>query len=265
MRKDVPDWIPSTDYAARQNTLQRRIQEGTGQWFLNTANFCTWLYQQGGMLFCPGIPGAGKTHIVSIAIHYLQRCNPFDTKPGLAYIYCEYTQQLTREILLGSLLAQLAQMLLCLPTELTDLFESHRESRTQPSVYELQTLLHHVVSRLERCFIVVDGLDECTDDDGVRSFLLKTLTELRQVSGASVLIMSRDIHHIRNHFRADSCLEIEVKAPDHDIGMYLSRQIPRVLPLLADDSHLCQKIRAVIMSGAGGMYTKQFLSYIIPC
>jgi hypothetical protein len=265
MRNHVLDWIPSTDYAARQNTLQRGIQEGTGQWFLNTADFCTWLYQEGGMLFCPGIPGAGKTHIVSLVIHYLQRYNPFDTKFGLAYIYCEYTQQLTRETLLGSLLEQLARMLPCLPIELVDLFERHRGTRTQPSVIELQRVLYDIVSGLKRCFIVVDGLDECTDDDGMRSFLLKTLTELRKVSGANVLTMSRDIHHIRDHFSAESCLEIEVKAPDHDIGMYLNHQIPRVLPLLAEDFHLCQKIKAVVMAGAGGMYMKQTLSYIIPC
>jgi hypothetical protein len=230
------------------------MQGGTGQWFLNTTDFWTWLYRDGAILFCPGMPGAGKTHIASLVIHYLQSSNPFDWRPRLAYMYCEYTHQLTRETLLGSLLKQLSRTLHPLPTKLTNLYKDHKFNRTQPSVDELRTVLHDIVSSSKRCFIVVDGIDECPDDEGMRAFLLETLTELRQLPSTSILVMSRDIPHIRDHFSAQNCLEIKVRASDHDIDTYLNHRIPRVLPLLADNLDLQRNIKSVIMTAARGMY-----------
>jgi Cdc6-like AAA superfamily ATPase len=246
MRNQLLDWIPSIDYTGRQNALQREIQEGTGQWFVNTVYFHTWLHQKGGMLFCTGMPGAGKTHIASLVIHYLQSSCSLNPRSLLAYIYCEYTHQLTRETLLGSLLEQLTRLLPTLPPELSTLYKKHEKSRTQPSVKELRTVLHEIVTSSKMCFIVVDGLDECTDDEGMRTFLLETLTALRKSLRASIMTMSRDIQHIRDHFSAQDYLEIKVRATDHDVGVYLDHRIPRVLPLLADDLGLCRTIKAVI-------------------
>jgi hypothetical protein len=254
IRNRLLDWIPSRDYSGRQNALQSEIQIGTGQWFLNTANFHTWMHHKGAILFCPGSPGVGKTHIASLVVNYLQRLHPFVTTPALAYIYFEYTHQLTRLTFLGSLLEQLARMLQALPTALMTLYEHNTKLRLQPFVGELQVLLREVISKFGRCFIVVDGLDECTDDEGMRTFLLETLTELRQSSCVNILAMTRDVQRIRDHFSAENCLEIEVEAPDHDIGIYLDDRIPRVIPRLADDLGLCQKIKTEIIAAAGGMY-----------
>jgi hypothetical protein len=208
------------------------------------------------------MPGAGKTHIASLAIHYLQSVDCFEWTPGLAFIYCEYSLQINQESLLGSLLEQLARRLFPLPTKLTTLYERHEKNRTQPSVKELQEVLHDIASFFERCFIVVDGLDECTDNE-VMKFLLETLTGLQQSSGASILTMSRDIQPIRHHFEVQGCTKIEIKAPDRNVGMYLDHRIPCVLPLLADDHGLCRRIKAVIIAAAGGMYVLSFAFHII--
>jgi hypothetical protein len=256
------DWIPSDDYSGRQNALQQEIQEGTGQWFLNDAKFLSWLRRKGGMLFCTGMPGAGKTHIASLVIHHLQTRRNHDSTPVLAYIYCEYTHKLTRQTLLGGLVKQLVRMLHPLPAELIDLYKNVKDVGRPPLVGELKEVLRSIVSSSERCFIVVDGLDECTDDEGMKSFLLETLTELRQSSDASILTLCRNVQHIRNHFSGQGCLEIEVKAPDHDISVCLGHQIPRVLPLLADDKGLCHKIRHVMMAAASGMYVQCFVVFI---
>jgi Cdc6-like AAA superfamily ATPase len=213
-----------------------------------------WLQRKGGILYCPGMPGAGKTHIASLAIYYLQSSKPFHSTPGLAYIYCEYTHQLTRDTLLGSLLEQLARVLHPLPNQLITLHENHKSNRTQPSVNELQKVLQEIASSSERCFIIVDGLDECANDEGMRSFFLETLAELQQSSDANILIMSRDIQHIENYFQAENRLQIEIKAPDDDIRKYLDHRIPRVLPFLASNPALCRNMKAAIMEAAGGMY-----------
>jgi hypothetical protein len=253
-RKQILDWIPSNDYSGRQNALQRDIQEGTGRWFLDTYVFGIWLHHKGNILFCPGMPGAGKTHIASLVIKNLQCFHPFPSTPQLAYIYCDYTHQLTRETLLGSLLEQLARTMHPLPAQLKALYKKHQGHETEPSETELRDVLYEIISRSGRCFIIVDGLDECTDGEGTKKFLLETLTTLRKVSGASILTMTRDIWHIREHFRKEKCLEIEIQASDHDVGVYLHHRIPCVLPLLADDLGLCRQIEAVIRAAADGMY-----------
>jgi hypothetical protein len=248
------NWIPSNDYSARQNALQQEIQDGTGQWFLNNPVFRVWLRQRGAILFCPGMPGAGKTHIAALAIHHLQHLHPFDPTPGLAYIYCEYTQQLTRETVLGSLLEQLARLLHPLPTHLYTLYQKHKEKKTQPSIDELRAVLRDIAAAFERSFIVVDGLDECTDDEGIRTFLLEVLIDLQQSAGVNILAMSRYIQHIQDMFNTRECLEIHIRASDHDIGMYLDQRIPLILQLLADSPGLCRRIKDVIMAVADGMY-----------
>jgi hypothetical protein len=261
-RKRLLDWLPFKDYSGRHNASQDDIQEGTGQWFLNTAVFHTWLQQKGAILFCPGIPGAGKTHIASLVIHHLQRLHPFESTPGLAYIYCEYTYQPDRETLLGSLLEQLVRTLRPLPAEVLVLYERHRNDRGKSFVKDLGIVLRDVVATFERCFIVLDGLDECTDDEGMRTFLLEALFELQQTGIVNLMVTSRHIQHIEDFFDARDCLKIKITAQDHDLGLYLDHRIPIVLQLLAGDLNLIQKIKAVLMAVADGMYIVCSLVFI---
>lgn len=81
---------------------------------------------------------------------------------GLAYISCNYRQHNSQALadLISSLLKQLAQSQRPFPTLLKQLYKKHESSKTQPSMKELKATLYHVALSYERCFIVVDGLDE---------------------------------------------------------------------------------------------------------
>jgi hypothetical protein len=51
-----------------------------------------WLSEPHATLFCPGIPGAGKTMVAAIAIDYLLK--PVQSSShGVAYVYCNYKAQ----------------------------------------------------------------------------------------------------------------------------------------------------------------------------
>ena len=65
----ILDWLTPIDYAPQQNDFIDRLQEGTGQWLLNSNEFKTWLNQNQQTLFCPGIPGAGKRSLSSLPGH----------------------------------------------------------------------------------------------------------------------------------------------------------------------------------------------------
>ena len=108
---DMMKWLSVTDFKAQQADVFRNCQEGTGQWLLDSAEYQTWLSGGELTLFCPGIPGAGKTFLTSIVINDLQvRCKP-DSNIGIACIYFNYKRQAeqTIENLVASLLRQFIQ------------------------------------------------------------------------------------------------------------------------------------------------------------
>ena len=59
--RQVLEWLTPLNFDDYQNDLLVRRQEGTGLWFLNSEEFMQWMNEPNQTLFCPGIPGAGKT------------------------------------------------------------------------------------------------------------------------------------------------------------------------------------------------------------
>ena len=72
----IADWLTPIDYASQQSDFIRARQEGTGEWLLKSSEFQDWVSQSKQTLFCPGIPGAGKTMITSIVIEHLYTTFP---------------------------------------------------------------------------------------------------------------------------------------------------------------------------------------------
>ncbi|VUC20101.1 unnamed protein product [Clonostachys rosea] len=59
--QEVTRWLSSLDFAAKQVDFFNRRQRGTGEWLLSDARFKHWLEGKERTLWCPGLPGAGKT------------------------------------------------------------------------------------------------------------------------------------------------------------------------------------------------------------
>jgi hypothetical protein len=107
----IVEWISATDYPAQQSDIIRRKQEGTGQGFLNAPEFAKWLGEPKGTLFCPGIPGAGKTMVAAIAIDHLLK-SAQSSSVGIAYLYFNYKAQEEQGVssLLAAIVKQLVQV-----------------------------------------------------------------------------------------------------------------------------------------------------------
>src|ERR1700722_20159857 len=89
----ILDWLKSVDYSPQQNDFIGRRQEGTGQWLVESDEFQQWENNKKCILFCPGIPGSGKTMMVSIVVDHLFK--RFRDEPGIAiaFLYCNFRQQ----------------------------------------------------------------------------------------------------------------------------------------------------------------------------
>ena len=88
-QRAVLDWLSPSDFVAQQTDLIGKRQEGTGLWFINSPEFAEWLHGSKHTLFCPGIPGAGKTIIATIVTDHLIESYQEDDI-GVACLYCNY-------------------------------------------------------------------------------------------------------------------------------------------------------------------------------
>ncbi|OJJ79263.1 uncharacterized protein ASPGLDRAFT_1507392, partial [Aspergillus glaucus CBS 516.65] len=61
------------------------------------------------LLYCPGIPGAGKTVLCSVAIECLEQSFANNNDIGITYIFFDFRQQLSLFEILAALLRQLLQ------------------------------------------------------------------------------------------------------------------------------------------------------------
>jgi hypothetical protein len=241
-------WLSPTDFPAQQHDIISRRQEGTGQWLLDSPEFKGWLQGAYQTLFCPGIPGAGKTMMAAIAIDYLGRTAKADD--GLAYLFCNYKSQLNQSLLslLSALLKQLVQSRPDFTAPVTRLYGDHSKRQSRPLQDELFTALLIVCSSYAGVYIVVDALDECMD---IGIPIIEKLRDLQAKTNVRLLFTSRFIPEITQNFRSDPILE--VRASEEDVKRFVAGQIPRLPNCIRRDDKLIRMVQTKISEAVDGM------------
>jgi NACHT domain len=250
---EILNWLTPVDYGPQQSDYIRRRQAGTGQWLLNSTEYQSWLKTSKQTLFCPGIPGAGKTILTSIVIDNLITMFGDDENVGIAYIYCNFQQRdiQTAEGLLRSLLKQLTQELSSLADCVKHLYNRRGAKQTPPSFDDFLRALQSVAAMYSRVFIVVDALDECQASDSCRSTLLSEIFSLQARTGASFFATSRPIPDIGAEFKG--CLTREILASDEDVYRYLGGHMPQLPKFVLGLPELQKEIRTEITKAVEGM------------
>ncbi|KAK4693266.1 hypothetical protein P7C71_g4101, partial [Lecanoromycetidae sp. Uapishka_2] len=160
--------LSSIKFDAIHADIRVRRAENTGEWFLKDPIFKEWSEGSSGMLWCPGIPGSGKTVLSSLVVDSLKEAS--GAKSATIGIYCTYKKRRSTVDLIGSLVVQLAEGLPELPARL-------REKLYETRPMDLPTLTTFTVDLLRTYStvnIVVDALDECADG-------ISLLTELKSL------------------------------------------------------------------------------------
>jgi hypothetical protein len=102
-------------------------------------------------------------------------------------------------------------------------------------------------------FIIVDALDECSEDNDSR---YKLLAELQNLPMARIFITSRPhITEVRD-FRFDVMSELEIRASDDDIRKYTLERIStqsRIRRFVEKDDNLNDEIANTIARTSNGM------------
>jgi hypothetical protein len=246
----VLEWLTPVDFAVQQYDIISRRQEGTGIWFTDSPEFHSWVRGENQTLFCPGIPGAGKSMIAAIAIDHIWK--RVQNQPvGLAFIYCNYRSQAdqTATSLASAVLKQLIQGHLSIPEPVTNLYKRHAERRTRPSFAEIRDAIPIVVSNYSKVYVIIDALDECLKDH--RMQLLSMLRSLQSNGNLNLMATSRFVPEVEKHFSRSPLLE--VRANDLDVKQFVAGQMSRLPTCVQRDVELQETIQNGISMTVEGM------------
>ncbi|KAH8653954.1 hypothetical protein BGZ60DRAFT_386686, partial [Tricladium varicosporioides] len=248
----VLDWLTPVNYGSQQSDFINRRQPGTGQWLLESEEFQRWLNSDQQTLFCPGIPGAGKTILTSIVVEELSSRFSTDPDVGIAYLYCNFRQKHEQKAqdLLTSLLKQLSQERSTLPGDVKSLYDKHIKKRTRPSLDEISRTLQSIVGTYTRVIIIVDALDECQVSDGCRKMFLSEISSLQNKTRANLFATSRFIPDISEKF--NSSIKLEIRAHDDDVRQYLDGRILQSAQKLLETYR--EEIKTQITKVVDGMF-----------
>ena len=181
-----------------------------------------------------------------------ERSERSSDETGVAVLYLKYNEpEQTLDHLLGSLLKQLAQDCDSIPLALSDLYETHRDRSTSPSLDEIMRTISTMVDQYNELFVVVDALDECEEE--LRWNLVEQLRRLDPK--LRLLITSRYLNSIEEEL--EGYARCEIKASKEDIELFIDNQIRKnrsLRKVVERSPSLRQDIKGAVVKTADDMY-----------
>ncbi|KAF5250996.1 hypothetical protein FANTH_3860 [Fusarium anthophilum] len=253
-RRKVLDWITKINFTYDQEVHLDRIQPGTGQWLLESDEFKGWVGGEYQTLYCPGIPGAGKTILTSLIIDHLQT-NYQSEDSRVIYAFCNFSHQgeQTTRALLAALLKQTFQGETQIDLQVTRLYESQHSPELSFSREEMIEALVSSISYFSRVFVVINAIGELDTSRGCRDSFLASLRTISAnlVGKISLFMTSRMIPDIAASFEGSTTLEIT--ASEMDINRFTEGQMSRLPSFVTRRPDLQSEISDTIAKAAQGI------------
>lgn len=196
----VLKWISPLDFRALQNSTQRRPLSGTGSWFFNNPQVRGWSDCRTKMLWCHGIPGAGKTVLATALFQQLQEKH-IGANVAVLIAYCSFDDANTHSSsnIVSSFLRQLIEKHGRISDPVRKLYTDHTQhgEQSRPSQEKLVEALSSELETFDKAFIIIDGLDELRENKQ-KVELLQTIESLHPLP--QLLVTSRPVESIKQWF-----------------------------------------------------------------
>ncbi|KAH7021351.1 uncharacterized protein B0I36DRAFT_388081 [Microdochium trichocladiopsis] len=230
-RKNILDWVEkrANHYEVVQAGYYSRAP-GTWKWFIESDSFQQWVAGETPLLYCPGIPGAGKTIMASMVINFLQSRLP-QPEGYLAVAYFNYK-----------------------------LITSHEKHEgLDRNVDAILDLLSGTIQDSGVVFIALDALDEVSnkDEPNGRKSLLNSVWKLQQAGNENQV---RILATARPNTELPATFVTEIYSAEHGPGIYLKTRVADLdcLPEVGDEVEVSeifqQKIIKRMIDAADGMF-----------
>ncbi|KAF7291214.1 Ankyrin repeat-containing protein [Mycena indigotica] len=244
------NWISPINFFLRHQAISEIRKKNTGDWLLEHPEFVKWKSTTGSILWCTGIPGMGKTVLASKVVDYFSQLQQLDSEIGVAAVYLNFkeTEIQTEKNLVAAIWRQLKINKDILQAR--DLYNSHREKGTHPSLSEIQKLVSSLSATFRIVYIVVDAMDEYQHGE-----YHPLLTQFLQFGGnVNLMIMSRPHLVLPSQY---SMTMIALQANEEDIKSYVTAEIDQHQTLrefLSEDIDLREEVINKMIIKANGMF-----------
>ncbi|KAJ6594719.1 hypothetical protein B0H19DRAFT_860962, partial [Mycena capillaripes] len=252
-RDRILEWITSLNFFQRQADIISVWQPGTGEWFLKDNKFRDWESSAQRILWCRGMPGAGKSVLVSMVVNHL-RLQSHNINTAVACMYLNHKE--TEMQTLANLLASLWKQLVVdkpMPPAVHELYKAHHERGTRPLPDEVLKILHSAVAEYSKVYLIVDALDEYPEAPRLK--LLEYLLMMMKAPTVNLMLTSRPHITLDPFFPGRSILDIN--ADENDIRQYIDVHIqksPRLSKHVRTRPELNEEIKSKILSNVQGMF-----------
>ncbi|KAL9042441.1 MAG: hypothetical protein Q9214_003780, partial [Letrouitia sp. 1 TL-2023] len=249
----ILNWISPIDPSTTQSMVSSGRAKGTCLWFLKDSNFVNWRDGDATskILLIHGVPGCGKTVLVSLVIDELAKLSR--ERIGLAYVYFDHSQYESHgaEGIMASIVKQLCLKSVQLPKSIKRMFQQHRHNNSRPKLDELEASFQDLKNDMSIIYLVIDAIDEC--ESVQRRILMDCLRKLGAWYKVKIFISCRSylLQSIENRFLATS---IEVEAQPSDLEICISTALEKSDALNETDAEFRDQLIDKLVLGANKMF-----------
>lgn len=260
-RRAIAKWISSDTPVDAKANLRDQLgyhQRGTCQWMLEDPRLQDWIKAKDprAILWYNAKPGSGKSvlaasviqHLASQGkkvVHFFYSFNAPERKKGLNGLRC--------------MALQLMKLSETLPQELVETYKEEMYNQLG-GIYDAHTavqVVHQLMSRCGEVYMVVDGLDECLDEEDILKHFDRLL-QMPTYGRVKWLFTSRDHPTIRSTLQERRAVEVQAKPSlvAEDIRAYLRERVPDQGNFIDkffedEDNFLYARLMCDVMQGEG--------------
>ena len=263
-------WLGALDSEASHKSMRNIHEPGTSHWLIETREFRRWVKGDSKVLWLHGIPGAGKTLLTFHAIEELKSlCRRYSQKRpnskgiGLAFHYFDFRRAESQDpsTMLSAIVRQLWEQ--CLTPETFQVMErafgqfTDRSGTIKPPTVEALTdLLFQLGKHYDKCFLVIDGLDECPramrEETYFPIFLSLAFSQMSE-GVFPLLISSRRESDIQRALNGSTQIAVEGDSLFADLALHVQRSIVKHRNLNRLSAEFQIHLQRVLVEKACGM------------
>ena len=246
--------LQSTDPGTNHRAAHEAHEPLTGNWLLESPDYCAWRAGSGALLWLNGISGCGKTVLSATVIEDVRRFCSTNPDNCYAYYYFDFNDAAKRKprSMVSSLLGMLGCSMESQPQCIRDLHEKHLSGQQEPSFEDIVSALVSVLQGRRKVYILLDALDECLEQDR----LLKCICTIESTcKNVSVFVSSRREYNITEALvdRVTYDIDMKTAAVDADIELFVQNFLSTDKALGKWPSGIRAEIKDELCRRSGGM------------
>jgi hypothetical protein len=254
-RLEMCKWLQRTDPSPLHNRACSLYEPGTGDWMLRSPAWANWIDVKQRCIWVHGIPGAGKTILMSHLGEQIRKHCCKLQRFAYAYYYCYFGHSQDESVpFLGSLLSQLCRQSNTITPQIHEMYRNGGE----PSLIKLLKALEEMLDHFNTVYVTIDALDESSPRINLLKVLRDLVTDAR-FQKIQLLSSSREYIDIEDAMETIST-GVSMSNPyvEEDIRCHVRSLLSSNPRFKKWPKDILDEVEDAVTIGAKGMYVLKF-------